>query len=121
MPETPKEKREQDMSARLTRFDFDEGDEFELTPRFEGAELAEKFAALKGRLLGSLLEETETVALFARYKLAANEAASLAWTTEFPLLVYPGLLEELARRERAHENRQREIHMRTEQLLEAAV
>ena len=41
---------------------------------------------------------SRTVGLPGRLKQAANEAAGLAWTTEFPLLVFPGLFAEFARR-----------------------
>ena len=104
------------MSARLTRFDFDQGDAFELPPRFERRELETRFADMKDELLNELLEETETLDLHPRFKQAANEAAGLAWMTEFPLLVYPELFEEIAKRERARQNRQRQILAQTEHL-----
>ncbi|MGZ8898724.1 MAG: hypothetical protein ACXW3Z_01395 [Limisphaerales bacterium] len=105
------------MSARLTRFDFDEGDEFELPPRFERQELETRFNGLKEELLGELLEETETLDLHPRLKQAANEAAGIAWMTEFPLLVFPALFDELAKRERTRQNRQRQILAKTEHLI----
>lgn len=105
------------MSARLTRFDFDEGDEFELPPRFERQELETRFAGLKEDLLEELLDETETLELHPRFKQAANEAAGIAWTTEFPLLVFPALFDELARRERSRQNRQQQIRARSEHLI----
>ena len=104
------------MSARLTRFDFDQGDAFELPPRFERRELETRFADLKEELLNELLEETETLDLHPRFKQAANEAAGLAWMTEFPLLVYPELFEEIAKRERARQNRQPQILAQTDHL-----
>jgi hypothetical protein len=104
------------MSARLTRFDFDQGDAFELPPRFERRELETRFADLKEELLTELLEETETLDLHPRFKQAANEAAGLAWMTEFPLLVYPALFEEIAKRERARQQRQRQILAKTDHL-----
>ena len=105
------------MSAKLTRFDFDEGDEFELPPRFEKQELETRFNGLKDELLGELLDGTETLDLHPRLKQAANEAAGIAWTTEFPLLVFPALLDELAKRERSRQNRQRQILAKTEHLI----
>jgi hypothetical protein len=105
------------MSAKLTRFDFDEGDEFELPPRFERQELETHFNGLKEELLGELLEETDTLDLHPRFKQAANEAAGIAWTTEFPLLVFPALFDELAKRERTRQNRQRQILAKTEHLI----
>ena len=104
------------MSARLTRFDFDQGDAFELPPRFERRELETRFADMKDELLNELLEETETLDLHPRFKQAANEAAGLAWMTEFPLLVYPELFGEIAKRERAHQHRQRQILAKTNHL-----
>ena len=104
------------MSARLTRFDFDQGDAFELPPRFERRELETRFADLKDELLNELLDETETLELHPRFKQAANEAAGLAWMTEFPLLVYPELFGEIAKRERANQNRQRQILAKTDHL-----
>jgi hypothetical protein len=104
------------MSARLTRFDFDQGDAFELPPRFERRELETRFADLKDELLNELLDETETLDLHPRFKQAANEAAGLAWMTEFPLLVYPELFGEIAKRERANQSRQRQILAKTNHL-----
>lgn len=105
------------MSARLTRFDFDEGNDFELLPRFERQELESRFAGLKDELLEELLSQTETIELHKRFDQAANEAAGIAWTTEFPLLVFPGLLDELAKRERERASRQRAIRAKTEHLI----
>ena len=105
------------MSARFTSLDFEYGDEFELEPRYERQELEDRFAGLKDELLGSLLGETQTLDLHPRFKQAANEAAGLAWTTEYPLLVFPALFDELARRERARQNRQQQILAQTEHLM----
>lgn len=105
------------MSARLTRFDFDEGDQFELPARFERQELETRFADLKEELLFELLDDTETLELHTTFKQAANEAAGIAWTTEFPLLVFPTLFEEFAKRERSRQNRQQQIRAKTEHLV----
>ena len=40
---------------------------------------------------------------------AANEAAALAWTTSFPLLVFPTLLEEKARQARLQLQKQKQV------------
>ena len=106
------------MSARLTKVEFADYDEFELAPRFERGLLEQKFFDLKETLLTELLAETETVHLTQPFKLAANEAAGLAWTTEYPLLVFPGLFAELARKERVKADRQARIKAQTEMLLE---
>jgi hypothetical protein len=105
------------MSARLTNLDFDEGSRFDLEPRFERQELEARFNGLKDNLLEDVLIETETLELHPRLKHAANEAAGLAWTTEFPLLVFPTLFDEFAQRERARLNRQQKIRARTEHLM----
>jgi hypothetical protein len=109
------------MSATYAEVEFDAGDEFDLPVRFEREAVARKFAELKENLLGDLLEDSETISLHARLKHAANEAAGLAWMTEFPLLLFPSLFEELAKRERARASRQQRIIARTEELLEAIV
>lgn len=54
----------------------------------------EAFRKLNETLLKRLLDETETLQLHAALKTAANEAAALAWSSGFPLLVYPVLLAE---------------------------
>ncbi len=107
------------MSATLTHFDFEAGDGFELFPTIERGVLEGHFADLKGDLLEGLLAETDTLSLQPRLESAANEAAALAWTTEYPLLVFPALLDEFARRERVRENRQLQIRARSEQLMDA--
>jgi hypothetical protein len=109
------------MSARLTELDFEAGDAFELFPTIERGVLEGQFATLKEELLHGLLDENETVALRPRLERAANEAAALAWTTDYPLLVFPALLHELARRERVRETRQRNIRAQTEKLMECTV
>ena len=109
------------MSAKLTNFDFEAGDAFELFPILEPGVLEGQFANLKAVLLGSLLADTHTLNLEPRFELAANEAAALAWTTEFPLLVFPALLDELARRERARETRQQQIRAKSEKLMDCTV
>jgi hypothetical protein len=54
-------------------------------------------------------------------RLAANEAAGLAWFTPFPLLFFPALFEEKVTAAQARECRQRKIRARTETLIEQAV
>lgn len=105
------------MSARFNNLDFDEGNPFELEPKFERKEVETRFAGLKDDLLDSLLDETQTIDLHPRLKHAANEAAGIAWTTEFPLLVFPTLLDEFARREKVRHGTQQKIRARTEHLM----
>ena len=105
------------MSARFTNVDFELGNPFELEPLFERKEVEARFAGLKDELLGGLLDETQTIELHPRLKRAANEAAGVAWTTEFPLLVFPALLDEFVRREKLQLGRQQKIHVRTAGLM----
>jgi hypothetical protein len=104
------------MSARF-KLDFDEGSRFDLEPRFERQDVEARFNGLKDNLLEGALSETQTLELQPRLKHAANEAAGLAWTTEFPLLVFPELFDEFAQRERARLNRQQKIRARTQHLM----
>jgi hypothetical protein len=75
---------------------------------------------LKARLLRQLLEAAEEPELNAALERAANEAASAAWFTPFPLLFFPTLLEEKAAGARRQEERRREIRERTRGLLAIA-
>lgn len=109
------------MSARIARIDFDEWSDFEIEPRVAKQKVEETFAELKDSLLDELLAQTEVVGLEPRLELAANEAAGLAWSTEYPLLVFPELLDEFAVRERKRNLRQQQIIAETEALLETAV
>jgi hypothetical protein len=52
---------------------------------------------LKQRLLHAELEETPEAELFKRLCGAANEAAERAWDTEYPILIFPCLFEEMVR------------------------
>src|SRR5687767_8877597 len=101
------------MSARYANLDFDEGGRFDVEPRFEREELKARFNGLKDNLLEDVLIETQTLELHPRLKHAANEAAGLAWTTEFPLLVFPQLFNEFAQRERVRHTRQQSIRAQT--------
>ena len=61
---------------------------------------------LKAELLQQHLNETTDAPTNARLRRAANDAATLAWLTPFPLLFFPALLEEKARqakRQAAHQ------------------
>jgi len=51
---------------------------------------------------------------------AIEEAASVAWSTAYPLLVFPALLEEKARQTRDRFNRQSEITRRSRSMLTLA-
>lgn len=64
---------------------------------------------LKYRLLHQRLDQAVDADLYAPLRRAANEAESLAWSTDYPLLVFPGLFEERARLAELQTRRQREI------------
>jgi len=53
-----------------------------------------RFEGLKSRLVAELLEGFPNAGRTASVRRAANEAAALAWTTPYPLLVFPVLFEE---------------------------
>jgi hypothetical protein len=72
---------------------------------------------LKDRLLRSVLTDAASPTLKAPFRRAANEAASLAWFTPFPLLFFPALLEEKVYAAQRQQARQRLIRKRTEGLL----
>jgi hypothetical protein len=76
---------------------------------------------LKNRLLRELLNQGSDPTLNAPLRRAANEAASLAWITPFPLLFFPTLLEEKAREAQRRQARQRRIRQRTLSLMDEAV
>jgi hypothetical protein len=79
---------------------------------FRGA-MENELDALKARLLREQLARVAEPALNPLLRRAANEAASLAWFTPFPLLVFPLLLEEKADEARRQEARQRQIRRRS--------
>jgi hypothetical protein len=53
-----------------------------------------EFERLKSRLLARRLAEASTPEVNPPLRRAANDAAALAWTTLYPLLVFPVLFEE---------------------------
>src|SRR5580692_5447031 len=79
---------------------------------FRGA-LENDLDALKARLLREELARASEPALNPLLRRAANEAASLAWFTPFPLLVFPLLLEEKAEAARQQQARQKQIRRRS--------
>jgi hypothetical protein len=76
---------------------------------------------LKQRLLvqrlATALDESD---LRPAYRRAANDAASLAWLTPYPLLVLPLLFEEKAEEARRRTERQRKLLNRSSQLVAIA-
>lgn len=81
------------------------------------AEAHARLEALKERLLRRYLEDPQTTGLADRLRWAAEDAASLAWATAFPLLVLPGLVEEKLEAARRQAARQERIHRRSAALL----
>ena len=55
------------MSARLSKVEFADNDEFELAPRFERGLVEQRFSHLKESLLNEMLAETEMVNLEQRF------------------------------------------------------
>ena len=76
---------------------------------------------LKARLLQQLLDQIPDEERNTLLRRAANEAASLAWFTPFPLLFFPSLLEEKARAAQQQGARQRYVLDQSENLLAEAV
>lgn len=83
------------------------------------ATCATELERLKERLLRQALAAAEDAEIFAPVRRAANEAAALAWTTPFPLLVLPELFEEKQLAARRHVARQRKVRARSLELWQA--
>jgi hypothetical protein len=105
------------------RTEFEPGDRFEVETvpavPFRGT-METELDRLKDRLLKKLLAENLAPELNAPLRRAANEAASRAWMTAFPLLVFPTLLEELAQKARLQIVRQERIRIRSHHLVAEA-
>jgi hypothetical protein len=74
------------------------------------ASLENEFERLKDQLLAEQLYLAKTPELYAPLRRAANEAAALAWSAFFPLLLFPGLFEEKIAELARQNERQRRIH-----------
>ncbi|MBM3836461.1 MAG: hypothetical protein FJ398_00635 [Verrucomicrobia bacterium] len=109
--------RQQQLSAR-----FAPEVEFELSP-VPGAVPPEtvriKFDELQSRLVEATLGESNSRFIRGRIDQAAREAAALAWTTPYPLLVLPELFLEKAREAGQRLDKQRRVLQRSERLVEA--
>ena len=75
---------------------------------------------LKHRLLRERLSATADPGLNLPLRRAANEAASLAWITPVPTLIFPELFEEKVQTALTQAIRQKEIRERSRELLRAA-
>jgi hypothetical protein len=73
---------------------------------------------LKAQLLAERLE-TRNPQLDTQLRRVANEAAALAWVTQYPLLVFPALFEEKAEADLLRAERQEQVHQRSRELLAA--
>lgn len=74
---------------------------------------------LKARLLAARLGTGRDAQFAAQLRRAAAEAAALAWATRYPLLLFPGLFEELAEAAMLRAERQEQIRQRSRELLAA--
>ena len=114
-----KKEEKNSMNRKLNAY-FDPETEFEAEV-LRGEPLQQAFAGLQETLVNETLDETETLALHGPVKHAANEAAGLAWTTAFPLLVFPTLFQEKVDRVRKNQGRAERIKAQTADLLMEAV
>src|SRR4051812_33106411 len=75
---------------------------------------------LKERLLLQLLQQATDPEQNVLLRRAANDAVSLAWATQYPLLLFPALLEEKAAAALLHYRRQKQVRQRSLSLALAA-
>ena len=73
---------------------------------------ADPLHVLKSQLLAVHLAEVRDSELEIRLRRAADESASIAWATTYPLLTLPELLREMTAQALAQHGRQREIQLR---------
>jgi hypothetical protein len=112
------EMRDQRLATRFYR-----ETQFVLEPKFASLtsdRVHGTFEHLKARLLQPVLTTTLDPDLRRHLRLAANEAAAVAWTTPFPLLILPVLLEEKTAEAHNYVARQREVQDATQALVEAS-
>lgn len=74
---------------------------------------ADPLQVLKSQLLAGHLADVRDAELEIRLRRAADESASIAWATTYPLLTLPELLREKTAQALAQHTRQREIQLRT--------
>lgn len=72
---------------------------------------------LKNQILRSRLDETPSAEWTVLLRRAANEAASLAWLSAYPLLVFPELFSEKLRTTLEINRRQKRIRTRSAELM----
>jgi hypothetical protein len=81
------------------------------------AEQETELERLKARLLQKKLYVAPEPGFTSYVRRAANEAAALAWVTQYPLLVFPGLFEEKAEAALAQAARQESVRARSRDLM----
>ena len=110
------------MRKKRLRLRFEPENRFEVAPvpaaPFRDTQETE-LERLKAKLLGRLLDAAKAP-LYAPYRRAANDAAAVAWTTSYPLLVFPELLAEKAREARARDEHQRAVLARSRRIMDVA-
>ena len=72
---------------------------------------------LKNRLLVGVLNELDAREANPYVRRAANEAAALAWVTQYPLLTFPGLFEEKVQTALRYAERQTAVLERSAELV----
>ena len=90
-----------------------------LPSKARGVKQSAELERLKGRLLAERLETSPNAPWGAQVRRAAAEAAAVSWMTRYPLLLFPGLFEELAAAAMARARRQEQIRQRSRLLLAA--
>jgi hypothetical protein len=75
------------------------------------------FEKLKSALLADRLEPEWEPEVTSQIRRAANDAAALAWITQYPLLVFPVLFEEKADAALLVSDRQEAVRQRSRELL----
>src|ERR1035441_7002039 len=115
-------KKDTNMNANYRRVPTQFGPEtgFEVRPvppaPFRARQEAE-LEQLKARLLSERLETSWDPESDGQLRRAANEAAALAWVTQYPLLVFPALFEEKAEAALLRAERQEQVRQRSRELL----
>jgi len=77
------------------------------------ASVEHEFDRLKSQLLAEKLYLASHAELYAPLRRVADEAAAVAWTSSFPLLLFPALFEEKVAEFTLHVARQKRIHAQT--------
>jgi hypothetical protein len=107
------------MKKRESHNPLSEFDGRELNLRGLRARSIEALEELKQRLLQETASAGPDPATLPGLRRAAEEAASLAWATPFPLLVLPELFSEKAAEACIRSQRQRDIRQRSRRLTDS--